>query len=43
MQRYQEMGVSAVVCNFAALTVPDLWRAMETFAAEVMVAFPEDA
>jgi len=43
VQRYQEMGVSAVVCNFAALTVPDLWRAMEFFAAGVMAFIPEGA
>jgi hypothetical protein len=41
VQRYQEMGVSAIICNFAAASVPELWRAMETFAAEVMPHFPE--
>jgi len=43
VQHYQEMGVSAIVCNFAAATVPELWRAMETFATEVMPYFPEAA
>jgi probable F420-dependent oxidoreductase len=41
VQHYLEMGVSAIICNFAAATVPELWRAMETFAAEVMAFFPE--
>lgn len=41
VQHYQDMGVSAIVCNFTAATVPDLWRAMETFAAGVMEYFPE--
>jgi probable F420-dependent oxidoreductase len=43
VQQYQEMGVSAIVCNFAAASVPELWRAMETCAAGVMAFFPVDA
>lgn len=43
VQHYQEMGVSAIVCNFAAATVPELWRAMDTFAAAVMAYSPEPA
>ena len=38
---YQEMGIPTIVCNFAATTVPQMWRAMETFASQVMAYFPE--
>ena len=38
--QYQELGVPVVVCNFATPSVEELWRAMETFASEVMAYFP---
>ena len=41
LQRYQELGIAVVVCNFAAPDLPGLWRDMESFAGEVMPDFPE--
>lgn len=36
MQRYQELGVPVVVCNFAEKSFPALWKAMEEFADGVV-------
>ena len=41
MERYRELGVPVVVCNFAAANVEELVKAMETFTADVMPYFPE--
>jgi hypothetical protein len=41
MERYRELGVPVVVCNFAAANVEELVKAMETFKADVMPYFPE--
>ena len=41
MHHYQELGIPVVACNFAAENFEELWRDMETFAADVMAYFPE--
>lgn len=42
IHHYREMGIPIIVCNFAAPNVQELWRTMETFAAEVMAYFSDD-
>ena len=41
IHHYQTMGIPVIVCNFVASNLQELWRAMETFAENVMAYFPE--
>jgi len=41
MDRYRDMGITTVVCHFSAGDFNELWRDMESFAANVIPYFPE--